>query len=292
MNAMALVLLAVKTSIFLTVLALGLRATPGDATYLLRHPGLLARSLVAMFLTVPLFAVAVASAFDLAPAVRVALVALSLSPVPPVLPRAQLQAGGRASYTVGLLVAAAVVAIVFVPVALAVIGALFGVDARMGPVAVGRIVLATILVPLGLGLAVRRFAPALADRLTPIASLVGTVLLIAGALPVLFAAWRLIVSLIGNGTVLAFVAFAAFGLMVGHLLGEPDPDDRTVLALSCAKRHPGMAIAIATANFAEHQLVLGAVLLYTLVAAVVAAPYVTWRKRRRALPAAAPATPG
>lgn len=287
MNAMALVLLAVKASIFLTVLALGLRTTLADATYLFRHPGPLLRALAAMFVVVPLFAVVVARAFDLTPAVKVALVALSLCPVPPVLPGAALKAGGRDSYTVGLLAAAAAIAIVFVPAALALLGAAFGIDARVAPATVAGIVLTTILVPLGVGVAVRRFAPAFAERVAPGVSRVASILLIAGAIPVLVGAWRLIASLVGNGTMLAFVAFTAVGLAAGHLLGGPDPDDRTVLALSSAKRHPGMAIAIATANSTERELVLAAVLLYILVSAVVAAPYTTWRKRRHALPAPA-----
>src|SRR3979490_2323114 len=40
MSTTAIILSAVKTSLALTVLGLGLRSQPGDATYLLRHRGL------------------------------------------------------------------------------------------------------------------------------------------------------------------------------------------------------------------------------------------------------------
>ena len=48
-------------------------------------------------------AVALAVAFDFTPVVEVALLALAISPVPPLLPGKEFKAGGRASYTIGLL---------------------------------------------------------------------------------------------------------------------------------------------------------------------------------------------
>ena len=57
--------LAVRASIFLTVLGLGLSATWRDATSLLREPGLMVRSLIAMFVAMPIVAGVVAAAFDL-----------------------------------------------------------------------------------------------------------------------------------------------------------------------------------------------------------------------------------
>jgi BASS family bile acid:Na+ symporter len=113
-------------------------------------------------------------------------------------------------------------------------------------------------------------------------SLGATILLLAIALPVLFTTWPAIVSLIGNGTVVAIAAFILAGLAVGHLLGGPDPDDRTVLAFCTAFRHPGVAIAIAGANFPGQKLVPAAVLLYLLVSAVVSIPILAWRRRRHA----------
>jgi BASS family bile acid:Na+ symporter len=72
------------------------------------------------------------------------------------------------------------------------------------------------------------------------------------------------------------------GLAVGHLFGGPNPEDRTVLALSTATRHPGVALAIAGANApGGNKTVLAAVLLYLIVNAIVSIPYVNWRKHRQ-----------
>src|SRR5882724_2907795 len=98
MNAHELVGLALKTSILLTVFGFGLQASSDDVLYLLRRPGLLVRSLLAMFLVMPLFAILLTKAFDYHRAVEIALVALAISPVPPLLPKKVTKAGGLTSY--------------------------------------------------------------------------------------------------------------------------------------------------------------------------------------------------
>jgi BASS family bile acid:Na+ symporter len=74
----------------------------------------------------PPFAVAAALAFDLHPAVKIALVAVAVSPVPPFLPLKATKAGGARNYTIGLLVAASALAVVLVPLAVELVGAVFG----------------------------------------------------------------------------------------------------------------------------------------------------------------------
>jgi len=66
---------------------------------------------------------------------------------------------------------------------------------------------------------------------------------------------------------------------VGHLMGGQDPEDRTVLALSNACRHPGVAVAIAGAVAEDKGAVSAAVLLAVLVSVLVTVPYVKWRQR-------------
>jgi BASS family bile acid:Na+ symporter len=72
-----------------------------------------------------------------------------------------------------------------------------------------------MLGPLAAGVTVRRLMPAAAARLARPVSLLGTGLLVVSVLPVLFIAWPAIVSLIGNGTILAIAAFVLIGLAIG-----------------------------------------------------------------------------
>jgi BASS family bile acid:Na+ symporter len=277
-----LIRLAITASILLLVSGLGLRATAADATYLFRRPALLLRALLAINVVVPVVAAVLAALLDLTPAVKVALLAMAVSPVPPILSGKQLKLGGRASYAHGLLVAASLAAIVLVPLAIEVLGRLFQREAHIGVAVVAKLVGVTVLLPLVAGLAVRRLAPALAERVAPWVSRLGTLLLLGGLLPLLVSTWPGIVSLVGNGTVLVMATVAAAGLAAGHWLGGPDPDDRTALALAASMRHPGVALAIARANFPEETLGLAAVLLFLVVSVIVTLPYGARRRRRHA----------
>jgi len=280
MTIAELIPLVIQTSILLLVFGLGLHATLEDVTYLFRRPGLLVRALLAMGVVVPFVAAVLAAVFDLYPPVEIALLLLAVSPVPPILPGKQLKLGGHASYVYGLLVTAALFAIVLVPLMIEVLGRVFQRDAHIAPAAIAKVVLITVLAPIVAGLAVRHFAPALAERIASFVTRLGTVSLVAGLLPILITAWPGIVSLIGNGTILAIVAVVVAGLIAGHVLGGPDPDDRTALAIASSMRHPGVALAIAKVNFPDEKLVFAAVLLLAVVNAVVTIPYVSWSKRR------------
>lgn len=87
---------------------------------------------------------------------------------------------------------------------------------------------------------------------------------------------------VGDFTLLTIVVFVVAGLLVGHLLGGPKPDDRTVLGLSTAARHPGVAVAIAKFSAPGDQSVMAMILLAFLISAIVTIPYVKWRARKHA----------
>jgi len=274
-----LILFALKASIVLSLFAIGLDSRPSDAISLLRRPAQLARSLLAMDVIMPLLAVAIVWAFDLHEAVEVSLVALAVSPVPPLLPKKQIKAHGEPSYAIGLLVVAAAVAVVFIPFAIELLGQFFQMPVHMKVSPIVQLVVMTVFAPLVAGMLVRHIAPVIASRISKSVALVAAVSLAASVLPLLFATWPAIIALVGNGTIVAVAAFVLVGLAVGHMLGGPDPRDRAVLALATAIRHPGIALAIGAANFPEQKAVLPAILLYAILGAILTIPYVMWRKR-------------
>ena len=216
MDLATLIPLGLKTSVAVMVFGLGLSSTFDDTFYLFRRPSEFVRSLLAMAIIMPLVATVLAAAFDLYPAVKIALIALAVSPVPPLLPKKQRKAGGRASYAVGFLVAAALISIVSVPVAVELLGRGFGTATHhISFLAVARLVMMTVLAPLLTGILFRSVAPAFAERIVRPMSLIATVLLFLCVFAVLFSAWQPIVSLIGNGTIVALAAFIVIGLIAG-----------------------------------------------------------------------------
>jgi bile acid:Na+ symporter, BASS family len=271
--------LVLQVSIMLTVLGLGLTATWQDATFLLQRPRLLLRAVLSMNVVMPTVAAFLAATFSLPFEVEVAFVALAVSPVPPIIQKKQITAGGRREYVVGLLVAMSVLAIVLVPLTVAILDRVFGRAAAIGPAAIAKIMLLTVLAPLFVGLLVRRWRPA-AEKASGTIVVIAGILLVVSAVLLLYGLWPVTRTYLGNGVVLMLAVIALIGLAVGHFLGGPIAGDRTALAMSTASRHPAVALAIATSGtVTEPKPELAIILLYLVVATVVSIPYQQWRKR-------------
>jgi BASS family bile acid:Na+ symporter len=278
------ILLAIQVSIMLTVFGFGLQARLEDVLEVVQRPARLARSFLAMFILMPVLAVLLARVFELRPEVEIALVVLSLSPLPPLLPKKQDKAGGRASFGLGLLVTMALLSIAWLPLAAHLVGLVFDRSFTVAPAVIAKIVFKIIVLPLLAGSVFRLLMPRRAERLAQPAGLLGRWLLPAVGLLIVYLSRRELLALLGNGTLVVMVGFVAAGLAIGHRLGGPDPDDRTVLALSTACRHPGIALAAAAANYPDDPHVASAILLYLLLNLLVCLPYVQWRRRRRVEP--------
>jgi BASS family bile acid:Na+ symporter len=292
MDWAALFRFLLESAIFLTALSLGLRATPSDALCILRHPGNLSHAVLAMNVVMPALALALALNFSLPPPVKIALFALSVSPLPPTLPKKALKAGGRRDYTVGILFTAAVLATVLVPLTVAIGSSLAGIPLRMSASATAAIVFMSVLAPLGLGIVVRIVSPRLAERTAGPIGVLAAAILAAGVLLILFVLRNALLTLVGDGTLLAFVVFTIVGLTVGHLLGGPLAETRVVLALCTASRHPALAAAIVQVNFPHEPMAIAAVVLFVLVCEITIAPYSFYWSRRHQSRQAIAAPPG
>jgi bile acid:Na+ symporter, BASS family len=286
MDPKQLVVFALQISILATVFSFGLKTTPDDLLYLIRRPGLFVRSLISVFGIMPVVAVTMARLFDFRPTVEIALVALSIAPVPPLLPQREAKAGGQQSYGLALMAFLALLSIVLTPLAVALLAAIFHRPFAMSSGQIAGIVIKAVILPLAVGMLVRAVAPTVAERLVRPVALVATVLLALAGLVLLSAVapgmWRLV----GGGTLVAMILFLTIGLTVGHLMGGPDVEDRAVLAFSTACRHPAIALSIAATNFPDQRFA-ATIALYLILGVVVGIPYTMWLKRpgRAALPA-------
>jgi len=286
MDLKHIVMLALQISILSTVFSFGLNATANDLLYLLRRPGLLARSIIAMFVVVPVLAVVLVLVFNFPRPVEMLLIALAISPVPPLLPQRELKAGGHAAYGLGLMAIMAVLDIAFIPLELEVLGRVFGRSLSISTNQIAGLVFKAAILPLLAGIVVRAFAPGIAARIEPAVGMFGKILLVVAGLGVLAGTYGAMWANVGGGTVVALVAFVVIGLVVGHVLGGPIPDESTVLALSTACRHPAIAFAIASAND-PGQSFGPLVLLYLIINVIVALPYLVWRRKSMATAVAA-----
>lgn len=279
MDAKELIVAVILISLVITVFGFGLKATADNALHLVRRPDLLARSLVAIFVMAPCFALLSARLFEFRPAIEIALVALALSPLPPMMPKKVTKAGGCATYAIALMATVTVAALVLAPLSVELLSLYLGRPLEPPASVIGIVVLFG-LAPLAAGMAVDTWRPRLARRIERCVVLIGEILLPLAVLGFVSASLPAMWAIVGNGTIAGIVAFVLAALAVGHWLGGPDPDERVVLALSSACRHPGMALAIASTNFREGEF--GAtILIYLLISAVIGALYVLSQRRMR-----------
>lgn len=266
-------------SVALVVAAVGLKSRLGlGLAFVRRYPAVVARSMFAMFVVVPAFVLLITWLVPLDSPVVLALLALSVSPMPPVLPIMERQVGGKPAYVASTLLFAPLVALLAIPLMIWIAGGVFGRAMNHDPTAVLPTLVLTLGAPLLIGLLVKRHAPALASRLVRPLSRLGSGLLAVVTIALPLFAFPAIINALGNGTLVAVVATAAFGLLVGHLAGGPQSGNRRALALICSQRHPGVAIAIAIATFPDDaEATMGAVLVYVLAASAIAIPYARHR---------------
>jgi len=282
MTVKQLVILGLQLSIVCTVFGFGLRATPRNLVYLFRQPSLLFRSLLSVFIVMPIVAVGMATIFEFRRGAEIALMALAISPVPPLLPNREMKAGGQESYGLALMATLALLSIVAVPLAAGILARVFDVPFDADAGAIARVALVMAVLPLLAGVAVRAYMPSVADRIERPVSLVARILLPLAVVVLLAGTWRAVATAVGGGAVLAMVVFVATGLMIGDYLGGPNPEDSIVLALSTACRHPAIAMSVAAASFPDEQFA-GPILLYLIVNMIVGMAYLKWRQ-----PAGAP----
>lgn len=242
--------LAVALIVFAEALGISPRRV---LAFFLDRPLVMLRSLAAALVVVPAVALGLILVLDPAPAVAIGLAILVSCPPAPLMIKTATQKGGDPAFLASLHLSLALLAVITVPAVLHVLAIPLGFSAGVDPVSLLSILAKTILLPIGLGLAVRAAFPAWGDAVGPLLGRVGSVGLL---IVVLAIAGALYPTLLGmdrwSYAVVALVAVAA--LTVGHLMiGAEYADKRTVLAVECAVRHPGLALAIGTTNFTAEE---------------------------------------
>jgi len=270
-----ILLLIIKVAVTALIFGVGLGSTASDLTYLWRRPGQLVRSLLAMYVAVPLAVSLLAKALALPASVRLAIFVLAISAGAPLLPR-KLSNLGREGYVFSLVVTSSLVAVVAVPAWMELLGSLVGRESSLDSRTVAGLIAKAFLAPLVLGMVLHALAPKLATKLSDWLLGVSGVVLAVAALTLLVLGSRKLLA-VGWVALLALAGTAVVALAIGHLMGGPDPGDRKALAISCVSRHVGIAmLAASTVGGAETTEL---VLAYLVAAAIVTAPYLKWGQR-------------
>jgi bile acid:Na+ symporter, BASS family len=266
-------------SVALIVFAEGLNIAPDRVlAYFKDRPAVMLRSLVAALIVVPAAALGLILVLDPAPAVAVGLAILvACPPAPLMIKSAPQKGGGDAAFIASLHLALAALAIVTVPAVLHVLAAPLGFSASVDPAALLWTLAKSILLPLGLGLIVRALFPAWAQAYAVPLGKAGTVGLLVVLVAVLAALYPALLNMDARSYGV-IAAVSATALAIGHLLGPPQAHEKTVVAVECAVRHPGLAITIGATNFTAEQA-LPVLLPCVLTFVAIATAYLIWRGR-------------
>jgi len=278
--------LVAAATIFTVMFTLGLGIVVGEFRGVARSSGLVARGLFSVLVAVPVLATLVVRALDLPRPVQVGIVLMAISPGAPMALRRSIGAGAHRAFAPALQILVALLAVVSMPLSIAALAALYSGDATVAPQDVALQVFKAQLLPLGLGMLVRRLAPGPATRVEPVLGRLSGVLLIALLLLVLVdvtpalaaASWRVVVAVV-------LVTLLAVG--AGHLLGGPALPTRTAVAICSAARNPGLALLVATQNAAP-QATVATVLVYLVLSALTLIPYIAFSRRSATHPSTAP----
>ena len=276
-SAEALLLILLKVSIAALIFAIGTNTTAQDVTYLWQRPMLLVKSLVAMYVVMPVAAAMMAWTLDLPPQTELALVVLAICAGAPLLPKKLIRFGGDPAYVFSLIVTTSLLAIVTVPVSVHLLsGSIDLPTTTISPGQVAGIILKSFLIPLGSGMLVRGLLPSVAGLIgDPLMKIAGMAMALS-ALAILAFGFRF-VFMVGPPSLLAFAIFTLTAIATGHLLGGPNAADRSALAIACASRHIGLALLIAANS--PGQVALALVAAYLLSSAAVSVIYAWWIKR-------------
>jgi BASS family bile acid:Na+ symporter len=264
-------------TVFTVMFDVGLGVVPGEFLWLWRRPGLMLRALFAVLLVVPAIAFAVARVVHLPRAAEIGLMVMAIAPGAPAALRRSLASGGHRSFAPGLQVTVAVLAVVSMPVSIAVLNAVYAGHASVGPLQLARQVIIAQLLPLGLGVVSARYLPAAANWLKPRLDRAWKVLISLLVILAIVGFWGAIMSA-GPWMAAAACLTTIGAIAVGHALGGPDPATRTAVAISSSARNPGLALLVVAVNGAPLGVRI-AVLSYIVVSAVTILPYVFWRRR-------------
>jgi BASS family bile acid:Na+ symporter len=271
----ALLLRLLQLCVTVLILAIGMQSTVDDLTYLWRRPRMLLKSMAAMYVLVPLAAVGLARLLPVPFGLKVAIVVVAISAGAPLVPR-KLMPLSNDAYVFSVIATSSLLAIVTVPLSLMAIGTLSGATPEITPGEVARLLGKAFLLPLAVGMGIRALVPGLSETLADILLKSGGIILTLGGLVLLVLGWPLLREA-GWISILALGLLTGVALAIGHLMGGPDPEDRTALAIACATRHLGIAVLVAAAVPGQRTGVL--VMSYLVASLLASIPYVQWRKR-------------
>jgi BASS family bile acid:Na+ symporter len=288
MTLTALLIVLIKTSLISLMVALGLGLRLDELAKHRHRPWLILRVVLGSCVLVPLVALMVLQlpiSDHMSAGARFGLALMALSPSAPLTLRKAGKQGGDHQLAALLQVAAALVAVVSIPLLSDLFRAAHhvrGWNIQPGQVAL-QVGIVQVL-PLTIGLVVGHWRPDLGARWAlPIQRISLLVTLIVVGLILLMVLPTVLSFASGNPQAIgAMVVMTAAALAIGYALGGGSQSERLTTALVTSMRNPGLAMLFAVTHGAAIEGVKVAIVTYVLVTILASIPFLRWARRASA----------
>jgi BASS family bile acid:Na+ symporter len=246
------------------MMATGLGVTFVDLAGVARNVRLVARAGLANYVCVPAVTVGLLLLFNPHPMVAAGFLILAVCPGAPYGPPFSAIAKGNLAVAIGLMVMLAGSSAIIAPLLLHYLLPLVSGNESLNvdALTIADTLLATQLLPLGVGVAIRQWYPHLAERMQKPANLASKILNLLAVGVILGTQFELLTEIRPLGFVGMVALLIASGL-AGWLLGGPEPGIRKTMTLTTSLRNVGVGLVIATGAFAGTPAVT-ATLIYGL----------------------------
>jgi bile acid:Na+ symporter, BASS family len=245
-----LINLLVTITLIELMVAVGLAAPLDEVFGVARNWRLVAQAAVANYVCVPAATVGLLLLFHAQPMIAAGFLIAAACPGAPFGPPFTALAKGNMAASVGLMVvlagSSAMVAPLLLFWLLPVVCGSDSLDIQPGKMVFT--LLATQLVPLCVGLAVRQWHPALAARLLKPANRLSMVLNLAVIGSIVVVHFQTLMAIPARGFV-GMLALVLAALAAGWLLGMPGGGNRRTMAITTAVRNVGVGLVIASGSF-------------------------------------------
>lgn len=268
----------VRLTLFSLMFSLGLNFSLPQFLVFWRKPGLVLRSLMSALVVFPLLVIVVLLIADLPESAIIGLVVLAAAPGAPLTTRRITMAGGKLRFGTDLQITLAAAAIVTAPLVLTLFDrVLADLQLAISPRQVALNVALAQGLPMALAMLLGWFSPRLATTVSRYVDKVANILFIVLALVLIVTGLDLVMEA-GWRTNLAISLVVVMALAAGHLLGGPNAQTRTALAIATIARNMGLALFITVLSGSEKRE-LAVLVAYMMLGFVLATPYNLWRRR-------------
>ncbi|WP_416676066.1 hypothetical protein [Egbenema bharatensis] len=267
-----------KLTLFLLLLSLGLTVNLKQVMCLWQRPGLLNRAIWGISVATPILAIAIGVGMNLPVEAKVGLVIVSISPGTSLPWHYFVKTFKGHLYAGALQTTTAFLAIVTVPITLAIVNEFMPADVRIAPLAVAQQLLVFQLLPLVIGITLQQFHLALLERNTKRLMTMTAGLLYALLIWALGQQFNILLQ-VGMRSIAAIGLLALLSLWIGHWLGGREIATRTLLALTLTTHNIALALFIAATNL-PNVAILPTIAIYVLMSVGLEIAYSRWNQPR------------